>query len=358
MSSQVLSVACGRKRAFWTTFVVAGLSLAVLLGFGQGWFAQEPDLVRVTPLVPKKKKWDADELRKRYAFESVSNRLEYEAALPKAGVKTVLPAETNQRLEQIERSFSPRLGWGSPGNLRVESLKLLHSKEVHDFVNRDGFGEKRMPSPQPSFLELHPAPTIPFGAVSYDETTIANEPKVALSEKAEGPVAESRMPSVDRLSDLHRTGIFNFLLPDSLGYVKDRDNVAGFEPHQFRFMPELHLPPIAKGKENKERWKMRRLELVSLLKHPRPVAYVSDELPRMEKLRKAKTRPLDGFEEQALKRLRGGQDLVTEATTNRIRMMGSLRAGKACMECHFAERGDLLGTFTYELLRDPPVRAW
>ena len=57
-------------------------------------------------------------------------------------------------------------------------------------------------------------------------------------------------------------------------------------------------------------------------------------------------------EARALQSLREGEDLVAEATTHRIEMMGSLRATKQCLDCHHAHRGDLLGAFSYELQRD------
>lgn len=357
MSLRITAVS-GKPKAIVKAGLVAALSLAALLTCGRGWFAQEPVEVQRYSVSPAKKKWNAEELRKKYPFESVSGRLEYEARRPK-GERPALPREAAERLEQAERAYSPDRRWG--GNVRVESLKMLHSKEVNDFVKRDGFGVERIPRPAPSYLDLPPAPTIPFGTVSYSEGTIAGEPRVALAEKQGGPGSEARLPAVETLTRFHSVGLFSFLNPGSLGYVKDRDQVAGFQAHQFRHAPELNhfLAPPPKGREKaKERWVLRRLELVSLLKHDKPVAYVSDELPRMDKLKEARTRPLDAFEEQGLKRLQGGQDLVTEATTNRIRMLGSLRAGKQCLDCHRAERGELLGTFSYELLRDPPLRAW
>jgi hypothetical protein len=65
-------------------------------------------------------------------------------------------------------------------------------------------------------------------------------------------------------------------------YVRDRDHVAGFRPHQFRRLPDAP-----------KRWQVERLELISLLKHDRPVAYFSNNLPKMDELRDAPTRPLD-----------------------------------------------------------------
>ena len=85
--------------------------------------------------------------------------------------------------------------------------------------------------------------------------------------------------------------------------------------------------------------------------HNKPVVYVAEHLPRMQDAKDAKTRPLTEFEEQGLKGLAKGEDLVAEATPNRIRMMGSVRARQACLKCHDAERGDLLGAFSYTLRR-------
>jgi len=89
------------------------------------------------------------------------------------------------------------------------------------------------------------------------------------------------------------------------------------------------------------------------------VAYVSKNLPQMDELRDAQTRPLDDFEQHALDRLRSDEDLVIDDAPNRIRMVGSLRAGKDCLECHSVRRGELLGAFSYELIggRPIPVRA-
>jgi hypothetical protein len=51
-----------------------------------------------------------------------------------------------------------------------------------------------------------------------------------------------------------------------------------------------------------------------------------------------------------LKRLRSDEDLVIDDAPNRIRMVGSLRAGKGCLECHSVRRGELLGAFSYVLM--------
>jgi hypothetical protein len=161
------------------------------------------------------------------------------------------------------------------------------------------------------------------------------------------------------LATFHDNGRFDFLDPAGFGHVKDREHVAGFVSHQFRQMPDLRQqrgPTAPETETETERWALRRLELVSLLKHDRPAVYVSDHLPRMDDLKKSRTRPLSEFEARALQAVRAGEDLVAEATTRRIEMMGSLRATKQCLDCHHAHRGDLLGAFSYELQRDPGPR--
>jgi hypothetical protein len=166
-----------------------------------------------------------------------------------------------------------------------------------------------------------------------------------------------RLPSLQSLIGLHGNSNWIFVPPDSLGYAKE-GKVAGFDPHKFRHEPFMHDLKLLKHDPKeaaKEHWVLKKLELVSLLKHDKPAVYVSDELPRMENLKNATTRPLDGFEAAALKQLQAGEDVVTDASLNRIRMLGSLRANKACLECHTAQRGQLLGVFSYEILRDPPI---
>jgi hypothetical protein len=95
---------------------------------------------------------------------------------------------------------------------------------------------------------------------------------------------------------------------------------------------------------------------VSLLKHETPAVYVSKNLPRMDELSAAPTRPLDEFERSALRQLQESEELVVQPDANDLRMLGSLRAARQCTECHSVERGALLGAFTYRLRRDDQAR--
>src|SRR5262249_3433289 len=166
---------------------------------------------------------------------------------------------------------------------------------------------------------------------------------------ADEPDTAQPQPLNAQLPSLHETGVSDFVDPDRIGYVKDRDHVAGFQSHRFTKIPQRFVPTD----QQPASWKVVRLELVSLLKHDMPVAYVSKNLPQMDELRDALIRPLDPFEKQSLDRLRSDEDVLIDETPDRIRMVGSLRAAKSCLECHAVRRGELLGALTYELV---PVR--
>src|SRR5262249_3253465 len=94
---------------------------------------------------PAKKKLTAEELRKRYPFESMASRLEYESERAKRAAPK-LSDEAAKRLQKLE----PLRGWAYD-TIRAESLKQLHSHEVEKFIAREGFGLSRMPMPGPEF---------------------------------------------------------------------------------------------------------------------------------------------------------------------------------------------------------------
>ena len=240
--------------------------------------------------------------------------------------------------EQIDRQAKQ---WRT--EVRALSLKHLHSSSVNQFIDSEGFGVGRMVyRPRPSYVEIWyesdaiPLPPPQDRPHEYVDPLTLNKPEQARTEAVHVPEA----PDALQLLALHDDGLLDFANVAGFGYIQDREHVTGFESHRFTAMPKW------------SRWKIQRLELVSLLKHEKPVAYVSDYLPRMDKLRDAPVRPLDEFEAKSLKQLEGGKDLEVEYTSDRIRMLGSIRALKQCVKCHHAERGELLGAFTYKLKRD------
>jgi hypothetical protein len=126
--------------------------------------------------------------------------------------------------------------------------------------------------------------------------------------------------------------------------------VAGFQPHAFSEAPSLSAEPGPCGGRKPLPWTLVRLELVGLLRHDTPVAYASENLPRMDELDEVPTRPLDPFERASLDALRADRDVVIEQHGGHILMLGSLRAGKDCLECHSVPRGTLLGALSYKLV--------
>jgi hypothetical protein len=221
---------------------------------------------------------------------------------------------------------------------------------VAEFISNEGFGVGRTPRVRASkkYIEIPvPAPVSqpidnPTVEPSHDAATpplvVANETNVA-----PGPKQES-------LSTLHANGFTDFANPERFGYFHDAMQTIGFIPHAFSGIPQLPENEPANA-----RWQIGRLELVSLLKHKSPRVYQSDNLPSMENLDAIATRELDDFEVAGLDKLRRGEEIVVDSGEHEIRMLGSVRALRQCLECHSANRGDLLGAFTYRIIRDPPV---
>jgi hypothetical protein len=155
------------------------------------------------------------------------------------------------------------------------------------------------------------------------------------------PGMENDAPTSGFLNDHTRT-VASFAPPTDAGYVKSRQLVAGFRPHHFWEPPEVT-----------PRWSLRSLDLVGLIVHEKPTAYVFDGLPTMTEVSKVPTRPLDEFEAGGLAELRQGEILVVRDVPDGLRVLGAIRAAKQCVECHGGERGDLLGAFSYTLTSRP-----
>jgi len=181
-----------------------------------------------------------------------------------------------------------------------ERLAKLHGNAVDAFIDAEGFGMSRM-------IIFHP----------YDRQGQI-PPEIVSSEGLEREPKVERLP-LDRLH-----------LLSALDFVKTGDH----ESRKYQAMG---------------RYRVSSLDLVGLLKHEAPVAYLTKTLPTMEQLREAPTRPLDTFERLALERLQAGDDLFIRSAGAHLRMVGSLRATKECLRCHDGERGDLLGAFSYVL---------
>lgn len=347
--------------AFLSPFLVGQAALTFLLAIPCILFRAGPKLVVGSALVataaslafairlPSTKLQERAQLRAEFPLESLSNRLAYEAhiaASPKASSEaTDLAPEVAQRLQQFEEQFC--------GNTRRYMLNSLHDKTADDFVRARGFGMIRMRGVRREEIKLPEPKRIPLPTKASPSYSPDRQPVAPIADAL--PV-EKAVPSHSDLLSLHSSGLEDYLDPEMFGYVKDRDHVAGFVPHRITKMPKL--PKHQNKIRPRTKWQITQLDLVSLLKHKTPVAYVSKNLPQMDELDDAPTRPLDAFEQNALDRLRSEEDLVIDEAKDRIRMLGSLRAAKDCTECHSVRRGELLGAFSYELtpVSPPPKR--
>ena len=128
----------------------------------------------------------------------------------------------------------------------------------------------------------------------------------------------------------HREAVMLFANVPGWGYVLDRDRVSGFQSHQFDKLPEEPGRPD---------WQIKRLELVSLLKHDQPSVYISEYLPAMDELREAPVRPLTDFERRGLASLLRGEEIHAEVIAGDVRMVGAIRAAEKCLDCHSVEHG-------------------
>lgn len=289
------------------------------------------------------------ELRESYPLESMTDRLAYETESSPAGSK-LLPLSDDVEKQLV--AFEQRLD----SNTRRYMLESLHSRTQNQFVLARGFGNFRMGSVRKEQIELPDAepirlPEPPDADDEYDPHSVDDRPPSVAEKNTEKNAVESS-PSENQLQSIHRSGLNEFLDGERMGYVKDRAHVAGFQPHGF-----FKEPDSFSQIRNVQQWQMTRLELVSLLKFAEPSVYASRDLPQMDQLDDAPRRPLDAFERAALNRLRHEEDLMIDDEINRVRMLGALRAGKDCLECHRVARGTLLGAFSYELHRIRPVRS-
>lgn len=339
------------KRRYWvsipklTAFVLAGLVCGGAVLFSDDSTTEGPS---------------ADKLREKFPYESLAARLEGLKRWSGHGCsrsKPKLSAQAEARLREIEQHAAGH------GNIRSKSLAMLHGAEVEKFIRREGFGYSRIAiEPSPDFLDYPDQGPLAFaGRPGYS----AGEPDsraVTLPLTGSGMETEGAwFPSIEILSDFNRRDQMSFAGPWSFGYVQDRSHVSGFRAHAFDNLPDLAHPENRQIKEggetHPERWRIGRLELVSLMKYDEPAVYVSEHLPRMKELQQAGTRPLNEFEVKGLEALRNGDEVIHDAGTNEIHLFGALRAATKCLECHSGQRGDLLGAFSYRLFRDPPVKV-
>lgn len=246
-----------------------------------------------------------------------------------------LPAATANHLATMETLIEDKeRSW--PSSYRKTTLRQIHEDTVEVFVNQEGFGVARMVGVSEKSLKsgLHDEPPIPQPGTPSASPWLAEQ----LRKKPFGALFADVSGG---LLSLHHDSIVDFINPAGFGYIKDRQHVAGFQEHHFSQAPAPERP-----------WKLQTLDLIGLVLHEKPTAYVSDHLPRMRELKSAPRRDLDEFESAGLPTLQRGEDLFIRERGQERRMLGAIRASRQCLSCHEAKRGDLLGTFSYRMTKD------
>jgi hypothetical protein len=238
-----------------------------------------------------------------------------------ASSRLSLSAQVATNLNAQEKTFQSRMSSFS----RAGALQELHENYQAEFSRAAGFGNMRMDSISYRIVDFQPPAPLSLPAA----------------------VAVSKVPTSNQeLYDVHRGAAESFVSTDRIGYVKSRDAVAGFEPHQ--------LAAVGGGSScscgAQRYWQIVRLELVGLLQSDEPRVYTAKILPPMDQIATVPHRPLNEFEFAALPKLAAQEDVVVDQKTDHIQMLGALRASKTCLECHQGQRGKLLGAFSYELI--------
>jgi len=267
---------------------------------------------------------------------------------------------------------------------RTRALIKLHRNRVVDFIRQEGQGFQREPT-SPRYLFPRKKTEL-IDAIYPDPVSseITHEPVVELEQaikmvKTGYPIRYPQlMPDVEFVYNLDDRGmpkqqllsIFNSSLAEEFasntGLVAKTSHVAGFETHRVKLTDAWsgNLPASVgqhSGDETEMEedtvWKINRIELIGLLMHDEPCAYQTENLPNMEELGTdtAKTRELNKFEAEAIEKLKSDEEVLVRATLNRILMVGAIRAQKSCLQCHASKVDDLLGAFSYEILRKPKV---
>jgi len=198
----------------------------------------------------------------------------------------------------------------SQDNLLALTAMQLHGEAYNRFITQQGMGMSRM------------VPMV---------TLVKREWKVPSWTSEELAKQQSGIAGAKDLSLIHR---------NSINFFENSVTKSGKGPN------------LGKGAIEKPGtlWEIKSLDLVGLVMHETPTVYISEKLPQMTELSKRPTREMDVFEMEGLEELMSGKDLYIRTKDEVVRVLGPVRAGKACMNCHTdVKEGDMLGAFSYTL---------
>lgn len=135
--------------------------------------------------------------------------------------------------------------------------------------------------------------------------------------------------------------------------------VKGFGARRVISMFDMNHFSLA-AKANNEKWNVTNIDVVGNLTHL-PRTYMTKRIVAREELGDVPTRMMDEFETKNLEKLRkalaepnfvknpAAEFATWQQVDGGVRVLGSLRATKGCLECHTAKEGQLLGALSYTL---------
>lgn len=168
---------------------------------------------------------------------------------------------------------------------------------------------------------------------------------------------------------LHERAVAWFVSRPGVGISR----IAGMAP--VRDLPMLHQVIELQGAI----LGVKDVQLIGIAKHDPPVAFVLEdaivtkpakalgaelETPHKGILQAFKPRPLTGNEERAIEAMKADPDrdiVVAERGRDSrpapVGVIGAIRAGTSCLECHEGRKGELLGAFSYSLEAVPVAKV-
>lgn len=282
-------------------------------------------------------------------------------------------------------AFASSVFWSHATKQRSEAAQSLSDKRISDSGAEPGDWPDAV---SPELFPVHSAAGNSLASQSSDLSERLNLRRVAAfadfhqRQKAEfsaidssfGMMRVTEMQIAQNMnhSTFDRRGLFKLEESDSLAKVSPieaKPSVGEYKDH-FDHLDLPHVPAFPVVDEFLSMacfksvpcdrsirvtvWKLVRMELIGLIKHATPVAYVAREIPRMGELNSVPTTELNDFEHRAIKHLKSNpnQDVAIHNAPDGIQLVGALRAEKACAKCHSVKNGDLLGALTYRFELD------
>lgn len=218
------------------------------------------------------------------------------------------------------------------------------------------------------------AAIVAMGCAERNASTTATAPTVIAAWVVDdAPTSNDFRPPVFRidpniatgnLATLHHVAVSQFVASEGFGSIRvprmeiRHDSIP--KPSLWSNPEGYHFSDFDGWAGAEAGWTMNQLQLAGFLKDPAGVVYrIPMAAPAgMADLPKFPTRPLNGFEREAVARLKDGRMYAAFVEPGRFQMMGAIRLAAECSRCHREPVGTMAGAFTYEFSRRPePYRA-